>query len=225
MNQLYLLRHGENKANLTKEFSYKLIDYPLTEKGRLQAHQTAQFLQGKDIQAIYSSPLKRACQTAEIIGETLNLSPTVSEAFRELNVGDLEKSPPTMETWNAYKTIITAWFKGNRNASFPNGENYHQTWSRYQQGLFEAVQTHPDQRLLIVGHGGIFTFTLPDLCPVVDFQNLIKMDNHNASLTRIDVTIENDRLIGTMIDWANISHLSGKAAELIPGFPQKGELK
>ena len=41
MTHLYLIRHGENLANLTKEFSYLKVDYPLTPKGRLQAEQTA----------------------------------------------------------------------------------------------------------------------------------------------------------------------------------------
>lgn len=40
MNIIYLVRHGENKANLTKEFSYKKVDYPLTPKGVIQAQQT-----------------------------------------------------------------------------------------------------------------------------------------------------------------------------------------
>ena len=60
MNTLYLVRHGENRANLTKQFSYKTVDYPLTPKGVLQAQQTAEFFQDKQIDEIYASPLKRA---------------------------------------------------------------------------------------------------------------------------------------------------------------------
>ena len=62
MNTIYLVRHGENRANLTKEFSYKVVDYSLTPKGALQAQQTAQFFQDKQIHEVYTSPLKRAPQ-------------------------------------------------------------------------------------------------------------------------------------------------------------------
>ena len=47
MTHLYLIRHGENLANLTKEFSYLKVDYPLTPKGKLQAAQTALLLQDR----------------------------------------------------------------------------------------------------------------------------------------------------------------------------------
>ena len=42
-NTIYLVRHGENTANITKEFSYKLVDYSLTAKGVQQAEQTAEY--------------------------------------------------------------------------------------------------------------------------------------------------------------------------------------
>jgi len=225
MNQLYLVRHGENKANITKEFSYKLVDYPLNDKGRMQAQQTGVFLQGKDIHAIYTSPLKRAYQTAEIIGKTFNLKPNVSEAFRELNVGDLEKMPPSEENWMILKNVVESWIHGEPDVSFPNGENYHQLWSRYKQGLIDVVQAFPDRNILIVGHGGTFTFTMPNLCPDVSMQNLFRSENHNASVTRINLTFQNNRLIGELVDWAKTDHLSGKAAELVPGAPQHGFIK
>ena len=60
MTHLYLIRHGENLANLTKEFSYRKVDYSLTPKGKLQAEQTARTLQDRGIAAVYSSPLRRA---------------------------------------------------------------------------------------------------------------------------------------------------------------------
>lgn len=220
MNQLYLIRHGENKANITKEFSYKLVDYPLNEKGEMQARQTSTFFQGMDIHAIYSSPLKRAYQTAEIIGRSLDLKPTLSEAFRELNVGDLEKMPPKEENWLILKNVVESWMRGEPDVSFPNGENYHQLWSRYQLGLFEAVRAHPDQNILIVGHGGIFTSTLPDLCPGVRMQDLLRSENHNASVTKIYLTIQGDDLVGELVYWAKTDHLSGRAAELVPGSPK-----
>src|SRR6266849_4142833 len=88
---LYLVRHGENQANVTKEFSYKLVDYPLNAKGVQQAEQTAAYFQRAiPLDAAFASPLKRASQTGEIIARAQNLPLTVMEEFREVNVGEFE---------------------------------------------------------------------------------------------------------------------------------------
>ena len=224
MNRIILLRHGENRANLTKEFSYKKIDYPLTEKGVLQAQQTAETLRTRGIGAIYTSPLKRAQQTAQIVGEAVGLTPIVDEAFREFNVGRLEDSPPSNETWDQYHRVIHAWVKGQAEVPFPGGENNHQLWERYASGLRKVIQAHLDQTLLIVGHGGIFTATLPRLCPDISILDLFKIENHNASLTEIDVELKGDQLIGQLVSWANTDHLSGEAAQFVSGTPRRGEL-
>jgi len=223
MNRVILLRHGENRANLTKEFSYKKIDYPLTKKGVLQAQQTAAALQGRSIQAIYTSPLIRAQQTAAIVGKTLSLTPIVDEAFREFNVGSLEDVPPSDETWDQYRRVIHAWVQGHREVSFPDGENQRQLWTRYQAGLRRAILAYPDQTLLIVGHGGIFTATLPTLCPEIHILDLFKHENHNASLTEIDLELQGEQLIGHLVSWANTNHLTGKAAQFVSGTPHRGE--
>lgn len=224
MNRIILLRHGENRANITKEFSYKKIDYPLTEKGVIQSQQTATALVGRDIQAIYTSPLIRAQQTAAIVGEALGLTPIVDEAFREFNVGMLEDVPPSDETWDQYRRVIHAWVEGRGEVSFPGGENHNQLWDRYQKGLRKVIQSYPDQTVLIAGHGGIFTSTLPTLCPEVHILDLFKHENHNASLTEVDVEIQGDQLIGHLINWANTDHLTGTAAQLVSGTPHRGEL-
>ena len=224
MNRIILLRHGENRANLTKEFSYKKIDYPLNDKGILQAQQTAEALREGNIRAIYTSPLKRAYQTAAIAGEALNLTPIVDEAFREFNVGTLEDVPPSDETWDQYRRVIHAWVEGRVEVSFPGGENQIQIWARYQEGLHKAVLAYPDQTILIVGHGGIFTSTLPTLCPDVHILDLFKHENHNASLTEIDIEILGEQLIGHLVSWATTDHLTGKAAQFISGTPHRGEL-
>jgi broad specificity phosphatase PhoE len=224
MNKIYLVRHGENKANLTKEFSCKVVDYPLTAKGRLQAHQTGQYLRNKSIDVIFTSPLKRAVETAAIIGDILQREVLLSEAFREINVGDLERQPVSKENWASYQNVVQAWLAGFSRVAFPGGENYNQISSRFTQGLLAACRSHPNQNLLIIGHGAIFTFSLPCLCPAVTLAEVLKIENHNASLSEIDVIVTGNQLSGTLIDWANVDHLSGQAAELVAGIPALGDL-
>src|SRR5262245_55371191 len=95
MNTLYLIRHGESRSNVTMEFSCREVDYSLTPRGIRQAQQTAVYLRDKGVHAIYSSPLKRAAETAHIIATSLSLPYTILEYFREVNVGAFEREPPT----------------------------------------------------------------------------------------------------------------------------------
>jgi broad specificity phosphatase PhoE len=225
MNRIYLVRHGENRANLTKEFSFRLVDYPLTEKGRLQAAQTASFFRDKQIHAVYSSPLKRASETAQDIAAALNLPVTILEQFREVNVGLLEQQPPTTEAWEEHNQVIGAWFTGDPERRFPGGENYYELLARMQAGLAQVLDGLQDHNLVIVGHGGIFTFTLPHFCPQVTPEDLRYVENHNCSITEILMHNENGRLQGELIRYAYHQHLSGEAAELVSGLPKQGELK
>lgn len=164
---LYVVRHGENPANINREFSYRLIDYSLTPKGVRQAEATARFFAAHGIDAIYSSPLKRAYETAEAIGRPLGLPITVVEEFRENNVGDLERQPVTEENWALHDRIIADWYAGRHEVSFPGGESFLELTRRIKVGLTRALEeagTNRPKRLVIVAHGGILSGMARD-CP------------------------------------------------------------
>lgn len=219
MNTIYLVRHGENKANITGEFSYKLVDYSLTPKGIMQARQTAEYFKDKQIDEIYASPLKRAKETAEIIGEASGLSVTLMEHFREVNVGELEGRLPTAENWEFHNRIISEWYLGRPEVAFPEGENYLTLLKRMREGLLEVTRGKDNKRIVIVGHGGIFSFTIQDICRDVDLNILIQKGNNNCSITRLELETKGDSVIGDLKDWASCEHMSGEAAEFIPTNP------
>ena len=156
MNLIYLLRHGENVANLTKEFSCRKIDYSLTPRGILQSQQTAAFFQTQAIDAIYASPLKRAVETATIVANALMLPVTTLEELREIDVGPLEEATDLTAAWKFHNGILQAWFIGDPDARFPQGENQHDLIRRMRSALQQAVHGRDGQRILLVGHGGIF---------------------------------------------------------------------
>jgi broad specificity phosphatase PhoE len=226
MNHLFLVRHGENLANLTKEMSCRRVDYSLTPKGILQAEQTAgHFLAageagraGYDVQAVYSSPLKRATETAEIIARRFGLPVVVMDNFREIDVGDIELQPPTLETWAIHNEIIESWFRGHVERAFPNGDNYITICNRMRAGIEQIVAGKDGQSAIVVGHGGIFTVTLPDLCPNVDL-GYLRTENHNCSISEIEVEWRGGRVEGRLVAWASHAHLHGPAADLVSGLP------
>lgn len=219
MNRIYLVRHGENRANLTKELSSKKVDYPLTEKGTLQAQQTAEYFAGKDIHAIYSSPLKRASQTAEIIARRLCQKVTVMENFREVMVGVLEGPPPIPEKWAIYNEVVSEWENGNPTRRMPGGENYLEAWERMSAGVRQIIAGQDNRNFIIVGHGALFTYTLWDLCPGSHIAAEQMGNIPNCSFTEILVDLQDGRLSGELVAWAYHNHLHGAAAELVRGLP------
>ncbi len=219
MTHLYLIRHGENLANLTKEFSYRKVDYSLTPKGLLQAQQTAQHLQAEGIVAVYSSPLRRAFETAAPLAAILNTPVQIMEQFRELNVGDLEGQPPTAQSWAAHNAVLRAWRSGELETTFPGGENFLSVWQRVGEGFRQVIAAHPAQSVAIFAHGGVFATTVKALCPEVDLEALLRQENHNCSITEIEAELQERRLYGRLLQWAAYSHLQREAAELVSGLP------
>ena len=219
-NTIYLVRHAENTANLTKEFSHRLVDYSLTTKGILQAQQTAEYFKDKNIHEIYSSPLKRARETADIIAQKLHLPVRIKEQFREVNVGSLEGRPPNAENWTLHERILQDWREGRHETTFPEGENYTMLLARMHSGLQEISAQKSNQNILVVAHGGIITATIADLCPDVDIEQLMLVENHNCSITEIELSTEGEHLEARLKRWAFYGHLYGEAAELVSGTYQ-----
>lgn len=225
MNRLYLVRHGENPANITKELSSRLVDYSLTEKGRLQARQTADFFLDKNIDEIYASPLKRAIETAEIIGAALKLPVTPMENFREIDVGEMEGLPVSAELWKTHNEIILSWYRGTPENSFPGGDNHFTLWERMRSGLVQILDGKQNRNIILVAHVGIFTFTINKICPEVHPLDLIRGTNPNCSISELLVELNGDQISGQLVSWGNYSHLHGEAAAIVSGVPRAGELK
>lgn len=209
-NTLYLVRHGENPANLKREFSYKIVDYSLTERGVRQSEQTAAYFAagGPQVAAIYSSPLKRALETAQIIGEQTGHRVTVIEEFREINCGDFDGAPPTDALWAEHDRILAAWRNGDHGVRFPGGEDYHTLLERVRAGLARTVAGRAGQQIVIVAHGGIVQASLKDVCRDLDNRILQTIPNRNCAITELDLYTNATESWGVLKRWASSEHLS-----------------
>jgi broad specificity phosphatase PhoE len=205
---IYLIRHGENRANITREFSCKNIDYPLTERGRRQAQATAIHLCDKNICSIFSSPLKRAMETGQIIGKKLNLSVTPIENFSEINVGDLE-GHPTEDNWKLHDRILEDWRAGRHNSRFPEGEDYLEVLDRIQIGFAKVLRASGTcDNLAIITHGGILLATISDICEDAKIRDLRSL--RNCSITTLEAAERSQNAIaGKLISWHYCEHLNG----------------
>jgi len=219
MNRLYFVRHGEGVDNVARQFSYRKVDRPLTERGRLQASQTAEYLAGRQVDAVFCSPMKRTHETAQIIAQRLGRDLTVLEGFREVNVGELEGKDFSAEAWGIYHQVVGEWFAGNQQAVFPDGEDYVTLWGRMHDAFEQMIKDRVDQNLVLAGHAGIFIATLKDICPGLDAAWLQNVEYYNCAITELEIDMAGGELRGKLIDWANYGHLSEEALSRMPGIP------
>src|SRR5580704_5163989 len=149
-------RHGQNVANLSQTFSYRVFDGDPTETGREQALRLADRLAGQagdPVRLLACSPLRRARQTADIIGRRLGLPVAMElEDLREVNVGALDgRSDP--EAWDTYTRVLRAWREGEAGARFPGGEDRDELCARLGRALAAVARRAGEVTSLVVAHG------------------------------------------------------------------------
>ena len=165
-------RHGQNEANLTRQFSYHRLDLGLTAIGREQAEQLAtrlvNWLSGSaDSPTLFSSPLRRARQTADVVAARLGANVAVMDELRELNVGDLdERNDP--EAWAVYGSVLEDWKNGNHDRRFPGGEDWHELCARLSAALGEIASTTPGGNAVVIAHGANLRAALPGIAVAPD---------------------------------------------------------
>ncbi len=214
-NTIYWVRHGESESNLRREFATWRIDLSLTDKGRLQAAQTGDYLQDMQIDEIFCSPLRRAKETAAIIGRALSQPVTEMSQFREVSVGELEGLPINGENRQVFLAVRRAWQDGDLTASVPGGESYQEIWARTYDGIFRILRGKRGLRIIVVAHMALLSHTIADLCPSVDVEALRQQESFNCSITEMTMRCADGRWRGDLVRWVDVSHLSGAAAELI----------
>ena len=154
---IVLARHGETTWNKDRRFQGQL-DVELNDTGRAQARALATAAAGHDLAAIYTSPLVRARETAEIVGQALGLEPRLDERLKEVHVGDwegrykadLERDEP--EAWAAFG-------QAGEDFRFPGGESLAEQQKRVIAALVDITQSG-DLPALVVCHRGVIRCAL-----------------------------------------------------------------
>lgn len=152
VTRLILVRHGETEANVAGRMQGRGND-PLTERGQQQVRAVAARLkaEGHPIEAIYSSSLLRASQTADAIGEELGLTPRLRDALQEMHLGDLDgKDNATLE----------AAMPRTLDESYPNGESIREFVERTMGAFYGIAMAHPGGTVVVVSHGGVISTAL-----------------------------------------------------------------
>jgi len=151
---LCLARHGETDWN-SSGILQGWIDVPLNATGRLQAEEMAEALAGHDFPLIYSSPLSRAAETAEIIAAIWGLAPPLRhEGLRERNFG-LIQGIPKAELAELNPALCQQILTRNPAAEFEQGETMDEFADRVLTAVKEIGAANAGRRVLVIAHGWV----------------------------------------------------------------------
>ncbi len=150
MVRLTLIRHGQTDWNATGRWQGQ-ADPALNEAGREQARQTARELRAQNIDALISSDLRRARETAEIIAEELGLRVVLEPRLREVNLGDWQGlySDEIRARW---LSEMQMWLEQPLAIRPPNGESIRELAERVRAAVHDIAARYPDKRVGIVAH-------------------------------------------------------------------------
>lgn len=151
MTTIHLVRHGETDWN--RELRWQgHHDTPLNARGREQARALAESLAGAPIAAVYSSDLRRASDTAEIVAGRLKLAVHVHASLRELDVGNWA-GQTLAELRARYPAPVSRWEQtGERGWS--GGESHEAMAARVLEAVRTIAVAHEGGEVLVVSHGG-----------------------------------------------------------------------
>jgi broad specificity phosphatase PhoE len=149
-NEVLLVRHGETDDNAAARFQGRR-DTQLNERGHAQSRALAQRLSDEGLRALYTSSLRRARATAQIVGEQLGLEAIVDERLMEVDAGDWSgrliadvraAAPGAWERWRAADPTFR----------FPGGESVAEQAARVRAALADVA--NGPLPALVVTHGG-----------------------------------------------------------------------
>ena len=201
---ILIIRHGQTAWNTQKRLQGH-SDIPLNENGRLQAVTLAEILRHEPLDAIFSSDLQRAYQTAYEIAKIHNLPVHQDRSFRERCYGICEGMKDG-EIREAYPESYKAWYAADPDHFFPDGERKtespRQFHHRAVNAIREAATRYPGKKIAIVTHFGVIE-TAYRTAQNIPLGTHCRMPVLNTSINRFRWTG------GTLelLQWGEASHL------------------
>lgn len=191
---LYLIRHGQSHVNL-RDLTVAHYDEPLTDLGREQARRAGEWIRDNIVVTDFvASTVARATQTAEIIGQSIGMTPTLTDSLREIGtcradgspVPAAEFEPFTPELWGTLDpyTPVTA-----------TGESWMQFRSRVGAFLETLAPTarrsrvgeieRDPRRILLVAHGGVIEAFFEYIFEKGPW-SVVAVETHNTGITHLE---------------------------------------
>ena len=193
---IIFLRHGQAENNTKKILAGRTPGINLTEQGKEQAQQAGEMIKSLDISAIYSSPIDRAMQTADIVGTHCGIKPISDDRLVELDMGKFTMMPYN-EIFEKHGNVFLKFYEGSLEISHNGVESF----AEVQKRVFDIVNfvknEHKGENVVLVTHMDPIKAMIGkvlSLNPEILFQlivanaslNIFKYDDQNFYLSSIN---------------------------------------
>lgn len=177
----------------------------LTERGRVQAAELAEWLSGERVAAAYTSRLRRAVETGEVLGDALGLQAHAVGGIQEFSVGDLAGRPYTDPT---ARRVFLEWLSGHLDVRCPGAETGEEVVARFVAALDELADRHRGETVVVVSHGGVMSLAIPHT--VVNASANLSRDHLLANCAVVPIEVDSDgwRLVGA---WPGVAPAAAEA--------------
>jgi broad specificity phosphatase PhoE len=150
MTRVIILRHGRTEWNRIERFRGR-ADIELDEVGKKQAKAAAKRIKGWPVSAIYSSPLRRALSTADIIGAALHLYVQPKAGVIDIDYGEWQGlSVEDVSVKN--RRLYEQWIENPDRIEFPGGERFAEVRERVSGTIDDLISKHPKETFVVVSH-------------------------------------------------------------------------
>ena len=198
------MRHGETSWNQERRIQGGSSDVELSEVGKEQAARVGLALKNTEIDAIYSSPLKRALETAQAIADHHNLKVQVEPDLREMEVGDLE-GVSIAELGTTFSQFLLNWRQGMGTEKLPGGESMAELAYRVWAIIQSIKSKHDDGNIVVVSH---FFTCVATICKALGWPitTVERIRVQTGSISTIDFADGQPRLVSL----GDTCHLMGE---------------
>ena len=204
MTTVYLVRHGATEWNIDKR-AQGMADIPLTQKGKEEAQLAREQLANVPLDAVYSSDLSRAFETARTIAASHGLEVQTDPDFREIDQGEWTGLPvdEIKERWP------DMWGPARHYSTRPGGESPMQVRERALAGLRRVIETYPEGNVVIVSHGGTIRWISAEVLGYDDRRSARIRGLGNGGIVSLEASLNDGHLV-----LGNLTRLDGNTPDL-----------
>ena len=183
---IYIVRHGQTEANITRIIQGQLIDGPLNERGVAQAEAVGKRFQKIHVDAVYSSPLRRARQTAAAIRSNITDAPyTELPDLMEMAWGVLEGQKFTGENKQFFDRLEEDWRQGRFDESVEEGESINDVLERAIR-VFDQLRVEADGKtIVVVTHGRFIRVLLSTILEGYSLEQMGPLLHKNTAVSKL----------------------------------------
>jgi 2,3-bisphosphoglycerate-dependent phosphoglycerate mutase len=210
--KLYFVRHGESHTNVTPFDQLPSMDMGLTDKGHAQAAALRDWMIRGDAKAdaLYSSSLQRARQTAAYLQQALGIAPIEDDRLREIGSNDL--SGLSIAENNLPRLFHERWVNESPFVSRAVERMDVESWMHFRIRLArfvdELAQKHLNQTVYVVTHGGTMSAMFDNVFNIGPYRRC-DVHNLNTSWTMFEYRTETNREPWYLWFHNRIDHLAG----------------